>query len=62
MVRRGLEDAEVDRESKRRRRDDADRLSKLSDELLLRALSFLPVPTLTICQRCVQASQMQSVF
>lgn len=28
-----------------------DRLSKLSDELLVRILSFVPVDTLLVCQR-----------
>ena len=57
MAKHGLAYTEIDRKSKRRRRNDIDRLSALSDELLLRALSFLPVPTLTICQRYVQDYQ-----
>lgn len=31
-----------------------DNLSKLSDELLVRVLSFVPVPALLICQRYVR--------
>lgn len=32
-----------------------DRLSKLSDELILRVLSFLPVSELVVCQRYVSS-------
>ena len=35
-----------------------DRLSSLSDELLLRILSNLPVSTLTLCQRYVLKSRL----
>ena len=31
-----------------------DRLSKLSEEILVRVLSFVPVPSLLVCQRLVQ--------
>jgi hypothetical protein len=40
-----------DRSSKRMKPSATDRLSKLSDELILRVLSFLPVSQLVICQR-----------
>lgn len=33
----------------------SDRLSKLSDELLIRILSFVPVPSLLLCQGYVYA-------
>jgi hypothetical protein len=32
-----------------------DKLSKLSEELLVRILSFLPVPSLLVCQRYVKS-------
>ncbi|KAL9123147.1 MAG: hypothetical protein Q9187_000292 [Circinaria calcarea] len=51
MVKHTLDNVEENRDVKRRRCEDIDRLSRLSDELLLRALSFLPVPALTVCQR-----------
>lgn len=62
MAKRGLAYTDIDQDLKRRRCNDTDRLSDLSDELLLRALSFLPVSTLIICQRCVRAYQKQNVF
>ena len=34
----------------------ADRLSNLSDELLLRTLSFLAISDLAVCERCVGGS------
>ena len=40
------------RSSKQPRLEDPDRLSLLSDELLLRTLSFLSVSDLVSCQRC----------
>ena len=46
----GLDD---DRAAKRVRPSSPDRLSKLSDELILRVLSFLPVSQLAVCQRYV---------
>ena len=36
---------------KRARPSSVDRLSKLSDELILRVLSYLPVSNLVVCQR-----------
>lgn len=36
---------------KRIRPSSLDRLSKLSDELILRVLSYLPVAQLVVCQR-----------
>lgn len=52
MVKRPLvDDAGEERSVKRRRSDRSDRLSLLSDELLLRTLSFLSVSDLVLCQR-----------
>ena len=45
--------AEHGRPRKRSRPDKKDRLSSLSDELLLRTLSFLSTPDLLLCERCV---------
>jgi hypothetical protein len=39
--------------AKLRRIATSDRLSKLSDELFVRILSFLPVPSLLLCQRYI---------
>ncbi|KAF2491580.1 hypothetical protein BU16DRAFT_584818 [Lophium mytilinum] len=44
-------DGPLGRELKVRRIDSIDRLSQLSDELLLRILSFVPTSTLGLCQR-----------
>ncbi|KAM5433339.1 hypothetical protein McanMca71_004157 [Microsporum canis] len=50
MLKRSLhEDSPDERPSKRTRQPD--RLSSLSDELLLHVLSFLPIPSLITCQR-----------
>lgn len=38
--------------AKRLRLHPPDRLSSLSDELILRTLSYLPVSELLICERC----------
>lgn len=46
------EDVDAIRSVKRLRTNHPDRLSLLSDELLLRTLSHLPVPDLARCQRC----------
>jgi hypothetical protein len=53
MVKRGAEEADldVDHETKRIRPAVRDHLSHLSDELLLRVLSYLPVSQLALCQR-----------
>lgn len=55
MVKRSRDDADEAntfiRASKRARPNKPDRLSILSDELILRALSFLPLPDLTLCER-----------
>ena len=49
-----LRDDEYDEDESRsaKRLRTTDRLSLLSDELLLRTLSFLSVSDLTLCQRC----------
>lgn len=47
-----LEEAEVERPSKRLRPQSLDRFSALSDELLLRTLSFLSITDLVLCERC----------
>ena len=53
MAKRSYEDQNVgDRSAKRLRPNHADRLSQLSDELLLRTLSYLSVSDLVLCQRC----------
>ena len=49
----GLEDSPA---SKRMRLSSVDRLSKLSDELILRVLGSLPVSQLVVCQRYVISS------
>lgn len=48
-----LEDDDDDEQRlvKRARPSSLDRLSKLSDELILRVLSYLPVSQLVVCQR-----------
>lgn len=46
------EDVDDQRSSKQPRLENPDRLSLLSDELLLRTLSFLSVSDLVSCQRC----------
>lgn len=53
MRKRPHDDCGLDISGKRPRFDIVDRLSLLSDELLLRILSFVPIPTLTLCPRCV---------
>jgi len=45
--------------AKVRRVSRVDTLSKLSDELLVRILSFIPVPSLLVCQRYVLILHMQ---
>ncbi|KAF1979223.1 hypothetical protein BU23DRAFT_642493 [Bimuria novae-zelandiae CBS 107.79] len=45
------EEDHSDQPAKVRRIQACDRLSKLSDELLIRILSFVPVPSLLLCQR-----------
>lgn len=52
MVKRGTSVADEDeRQTKRPRPNNPDRISALSHELILRVLSFLPVPDLIVCQR-----------
>jgi hypothetical protein len=53
MVKRGAAEAglDVDIDTKRIRPSSRDHLSRLSDELLLRVLSCLPVSQLALCQR-----------
>lgn len=52
MVKRRASDAlKGERDSKRLHESNPDRLSRLSQELTLRVLSFLPVPDLIVCQR-----------
>jgi hypothetical protein len=46
-----VEEDDVEHPAKVRRVSNPDRLSKLSDELLVRILSFLPVSSLLISQR-----------
>lgn len=43
--------AEEQRSVKRTKQSSPDRLSSLSDELLLKILSFLPISQLVVCQR-----------
>ena len=45
-------DLEARRPQKRLRPNRPDRLSSLSDEILLRTLSFLPISDLILCERC----------
>jgi hypothetical protein len=50
-MKRTREDADYSEQPAKVRRVPAiDRLSKLSDELLVRILSFVPIPTLLVCQ------------
>ena len=53
MVKRRREDeaTETKDSAKRIKPSVVDRLSRLSDELTLRVLSFLPVAELVVCQR-----------
>lgn len=55
MVKRARQedDAAGSPATKRVRPSSVDRLSRLSDELVLRVLSYLPVSQLVICQRYV---------
>ena len=55
MKRSRAVDDEVESPAKVRRVARVDRLSKLSDELLVRILSFLPVSSLLTSQRLVGA-------
>ena len=48
------DDVDDQRSSKQPRLENPDRLSLLSDELLLRTLSFLSVSDLVSCQRCAR--------
>lgn len=60
MSKRRREDDTSDLPSAKRNRDlvtgPVDRLSSLSDELLLNILSFLPVSSLNVCQTSVTPS------
>ena len=63
MAKRSREDQEIDdRSPKRLRPSSPDRLSHLSDELLIRTLSYLSVSDLVRCQRyaCNVCSEVQS--
>lgn len=53
MVKRRADndDEQVLPPAKRGRNSSPDQLSRLSDELLLRILSYVPVTTLNVCQR-----------
>lgn len=53
MSKRGVDEAGLDGDStaKRIRPSSTDHLSRLSDELVLRVLSYLPVSQLALCQR-----------
>jgi hypothetical protein len=51
MKRARGDDGDYQNPAKVRRLSRGDALSKLSDELLVRILSFLPVPSLLLCQR-----------
>lgn len=62
MSKRGHEDVpEDERPAKRTRPAHVDRISQLSDELLLRILSFVSVPTLTTCQRYATTISVSSI-
>jgi len=43
-------------DAKRLRASSIDRLSRLSDELILRILSYVPVSQLVVCQRYVSTT------
>lgn len=51
MKRSREEESHDEHPAKVRRLSRPDRLSRLSDELLVRILSFVPVPSLLVCQR-----------
>lgn len=52
MVKRARNDAEDESVTRKRARsEDSDKLSALSDELLLRTLSYLPIADLALCER-----------
>lgn len=57
MSKRRRDDAQFDLPPTKRHRDAVtsplDRLSSLSDEILLHILSFLPISSLNVCQRYV---------
>ena len=55
-------DEERSPNSAKKRRSDYDRLSSLSDELVLRTLSFLPVASLATCQRLVSTCLSKPTF
>ncbi|MCJ1482574.1 hypothetical protein MMC06_002740 [Schaereria dolodes] len=64
MVKRARENEDEVLNTKRVRFSSGDKLSALSDEIILRTLSFLPVHTLSLCQRisrrfCVLAGDHQ---
>ena len=58
MAKRSIDDADsvsnYERSAKRLRPNKIDRLSILSDELVLRALSLLPISDLVVCERCAE--------
>jgi len=49
-----------DRSIKRLRPNKPDRISALSDELLLRTLSFLSTQDLVLCQRCAKWKRLKT--
>jgi hypothetical protein len=52
IMKRAREEEDVDdRPAKVQRFSKLDRLSRLSEELLVRILTFIPVPSLLVCQR-----------
>lgn len=60
MAKRAREKSDVDgREEKRQRSSSVDRFSGLSDELILRVFSCLPVSQLVVCERYVTERAQQ---
>ena len=59
MGKRARTEDGIDRErpTKHLRASSLDRLSRLSDELILRVLSYLPVSQLVVCQRYVSVTK-----
>ena len=73
MSKRRRESDESDASTRKRRQDSSvgpvDRLSSLSNELLLHILSFLPISSLSVCQRytlslpvCLYQTNTDSIF
>lgn len=60
MPKRSLDRDTDEHQAKRLRSNAPDRLSSLSDELILKAFSFLPISELVNCERCANYGPLHS--